>query len=383
MQPQQRLWKWKTFWKPAPKRLHSSKTTTWRLEHCTLGFQLVSFFCFYSFAIFFFGPYCCLAQVYELQRAWHQSLPAQKHWWPACHLWTHWALWAARIHGSGPWRFEEMESHQGFDAQAVPIPVLQHCCVHGTPKHWARLPEAPGGFGTAPSCPDPCHVWETGCFLFESSRTVGQSQSDQEGCFEVSTIGSHHHGHHWETTHAHHWSILQEVADLTMEDGFHVWQTRASIAAILVGQEIQWHHCVQFGMAPSGSEQLQDPNPDQHRTSGSTYSVDLSKGDRRWGTSRWSRRSSNTSQEEKEETNSLNAPAKSRRKLHKFHLPSSGTNFRHMEAEATKASLLGDIVLFSHQVFHSEFCHCKTMIKGRNCVCKDHMWLTNKSHIGL
>jgi hypothetical protein len=54
----------------------------------------------------------------------------------------------------------------------------------------------------------------------------------------------------------------------------------------------------------------------------------------------------NTSQEEKEEQDRLNASAKSSRKLHKFHLSSSDSNFRHMKAKATKASLLDDIVSF-------------------------------------
>ena len=190
-----------------------------------------------------------------------------------------------------------MESHQDSNAKAVSTSLLQGCCLHGTPKRAARLPEEPGGFGIAPSCPVQCLAWEADCFFLAPSRIMDHSQSDQEGCSEVSTTGAHHHGHWWEAKHAHHWGILQEVADLTMEDGFHVWEAWASIAAILVGQDIKWHGCVQFGMAPSGSESVQDSNPDQHRTSGSQYSIDLPQGCRGraggWG--------SHCSQEEKEE----------------------------------------------------------------------------------
>ena len=77
-------------------------------------------------------------------------------------------------------------------------------------------------------------------------------------------------------------AFSKKVADLTME-----WK----MVPCLTNQGIHCCHsggprnpmtplCA-FGMAPSGSEQLQDPDPDQHRTSGSKDSVDLPKGDRR------------------------------------------------------------------------------------------------------
>jgi hypothetical protein len=67
--------------KASPKEVAQLQNHHMKIDALHLGISigklcLFLFFCHISFL----WPYCCLAQVCELQRAWHQSLPAQKHW---------------------------------------------------------------------------------------------------------------------------------------------------------------------------------------------------------------------------------------------------------------------------------------------------------------
>ena len=67
--------------KASPKEVAQLQNHHMKIGTLHLGISIGKFFLFLFFCyISFLWPYCCLDQVYELQRAWHQNLPAQKHW---------------------------------------------------------------------------------------------------------------------------------------------------------------------------------------------------------------------------------------------------------------------------------------------------------------